>query len=605
MSFKNKVLIPLIITFSLFVLIISFNFYSALQSSVITRTNENLDIFTDSVLTQAMHLDLILDATTESLAQNHLAIARSIAILFDQEGADMSSAALTQLGEMLGIDEFSVADSSGVIIYSNFPDYIGFYYGSTEATAVYMGLTDGRITEFQEQPRRSVLADQTFGDLRQYTGISRAGGGFIQIGFNMSVLELLQEEINIERTIREARLSTSGYGFVIQNGKILAHPNSNMSGLDVTGEPWYEVVAVGHGFAWIDINGNLYYAGFRNMGGYTVIGLIPEADYYRDLNQAFHNTVLVFSIALVTLIVVVYMLVNRLLRPVKNVTKSLGEIATGNWDARITGNYKDEFALIKNAVNDMAANLTTYLDDKLRAERLVHDTERAKADLADFIASITSDIKTPLSVLSVNLEMLNKLILQQDDADYKRHVRVAYQKCDDLQRLIQNMLEANHIEMGRSVYNIESVSMLYLLAGAKQRYGDYMEEKNISFEITAPDDDIKIAADPQRIWSVFDNLLYNAAKYTGSGGTITINGAIDFEGKNIITITDTGCGIPPERMPHIFERSYKASCAEGGNSNSGLGLYIVKNIMEGCGGSIEVNSRPDKGTKISLAFPAN
>jgi signal transduction histidine kinase len=144
--------------------------------------------------------------------------------------------------------------------------------------------------------------------------------------------------------------------------------------------------------------------------------------------------------------------------------------------------------------------------------------------------------------------------------------------------------------------------LIRLLAKLKEKYDDYMEDRGLSFDID-PSDNLEIWTDPQKIWSVLDNVLYNSVRHTNGGG-ITIS--TRREGSNaIVTITDTGCGIPSGHLPHVFERFYKGSQARSSNEGeSGLGLYIVKSIMEGCGGSVEIQSDLGKGTSVNLTFPA-
>jgi signal transduction histidine kinase len=228
--------------------------------------------------------------------------------------------------------------------------------------------------------------------------------------------------------------------------------------------------------------------------------------------------------------------------------------------------------------------------------------------MKELVQSISHDLKTPLAVMSVNLESLSGLAATQSDAGYQRHVRAAYQKNLDLQRLIQNLFEVSRIETNRNLYSPKWTPLLPLLAGAKQKYDDYLEDYGLTLEIGDPGD-IEISTDSQKIWSVFDNIIYNAVRHTSSGG-ITITARKDGESATI-TITDTGCGIAPEHLPHVFERFYKGSQARNANEGeSGLGLYIVKSVMEGCGGSVAIESepagdgRPGKGTSVILTFPA-
>ncbi|MCL2249388.1 MAG: ATP-binding protein [Oscillospiraceae bacterium] len=608
LTFKNKVLIPLIITFSLSTLIISWNFYNALETSIIYTTNESLNIFTDSILTQVMHLDLILETTTETLARNHLSIAMALAYALEQEGVDTSSEALTMLSELIGINEFSVADRYGVIIYSNIPEYIGFYYGSTEQTAIYMPLADGTTTVLQEPPRRSVLDDQVLGDIRHYTGIAREGGGFIQFGFNADILLRLQEEINIERTINETTLGVSGYGFVVRYGVIIAHPNEEMSGRDVSGEEWYDQVASGDGFAWIYINGGRYYAGFKSAGGHTVVGLIPQADYYAVLNQSFVNAVLVFFVALAALIIVVYLLINFLLRPVKTLTAGLGEIAKGNLDTRIEGKYNDEFALIKDAVNKMASDLTAYLDGKSEAERLARETDVAMKQLAvenatldrlnslksKFLADISHELRTPLTVIDNYAQLTDMEIdagLISDDT--KKNLLTVSSEAQRLAHLADRLLDItvarDSMEMGIEVYVEDIFSRALALCepvlAANRNRLDIQIEKNCPTVRTIPD----------MLIQVLFNLIGNANRHTKEG-EIRLT-AKQNDRMVVFVVKDNGAGILPDMLAKVFQRG------ASGDGSSGLGLNICKEAIESHGGTISVESEPGIGTIVTFALP--
>jgi signal transduction histidine kinase len=161
----------------------------------------------------------------------------------------------------------------------------------------------------------------------------------------------------------------------------------------------------------------------------------------------------------------------------------------------------------------------------------------------------------------------------------------------------------SRIETDRNIYTVGWVSILDLLAQVKEKYDTYMEDHGITFEVNVGDD-FEISADPQKIWSVFDNIIFNAVRHTVSGGCITMT-ANNTESSATVTVTDTGCGIDPKHLPRIFERFYKASQERSANDGeSGLGLYIVKCIMEGCGGNVRAESEIGKGTSIILTFSA-
>jgi len=204
-SFKIKVLIPILTIFTVSVLIISFINYRLLDSSVESKTNANLEIFSDSIITQIRHLDIILDETKQILNEKYIAIAKTVANILDNTSNELSTGELLRIAEPLDIMELNIANANGIITNSSIPRYIGFDYKSTEATSVYMALTSGTLKELSEEPRPSVY-EGVLGDINHYTGITRAGGGFIQLGFNANIIRRLQDEINISKTISEKKI---------------------------------------------------------------------------------------------------------------------------------------------------------------------------------------------------------------------------------------------------------------------------------------------------------------------------------------------------------------------------------------------------------------
>jgi len=219
----------------------------------------------------------------------------------------------------------------------------------------------------------------------------------------------------------------------------------------------------------------------------------------------------------------------------------------------------------------------------------------------EMVANITHDLKTPLTVMSVNLEALSKHAATHSSAEYSRYVRTAYQKNLDLQRLTQNLLEISRIDSGKSFYFAKWEPLHLLLTQVRDRYDTYLEDRGIDLDIVLGDD-CMIQTDSSKVYSVFDNIIYNAARYTESGGRITIT-STNTDTSAIVTLTDTGSGIAARHLPKIFERFYKGSQSRGTKEgDSGLGLYIVKSIMEGCGGSVAAESEVGKGTSVILTF---
>lgn len=262
--------------------------------------------------------------------------------------------------------------------------------------------------------------------------------------------------------------------------------------------------------------------------------------------------------------------------------------------------YTDAFKFVE----ETNQNLEQLVDERTKSLQTANEAMLAtNTAMKELVSNISHDLKTPLAVMSLNLETLSRLTETQSDAEYQRHVRTAYQKNLDLQRLIKNLFEVSRIETGRSFYSPEWISILYILAQIKDKYDTFLEDNNISLEIIV-EDDIEISTDPQKMWSVFDNIIYNSARYTENGGNITIT-VRNAEQTATVIIADTGCGIESEHLTHIFERFYRVSQSRNAKEGeSGLGLYIVKSVMEGCGGSVDAESEYGKGMSVILTFPA-
>jgi len=274
---------------------------------------------------------------------------------------EMSPAALARLAAPLDIIELNIADSSGVIIHSNIPGNIGYDFKSGETTVRYMALAEGTVTEMAEEPRPSARPGKALGDEMHFTAVSRADGGFIQLGFQAEALARLKEIMNIGVTIKKIKLGDNGYGFVLSNGTVLAHPDPAWSGRDVSGEYWHKTVASGNGYAWVTIDGALYYAGYQNKGGYTVVGLIPEADLNLIRSQVLTQNVVMSFVAVLVMLGVMYNLMGEMVAPIRSLVGKIGEISKGNLDVKIEDSYNNEFDKIKDAVNSMTADIKAYM----------------------------------------------------------------------------------------------------------------------------------------------------------------------------------------------------------------------------------------------------
>lgn len=262
------------------------------------------------------------------------------------------------------------------------------------------------------------------------------------------------------------------------------------------------------------------------------------------------------------------------------------------------------YAEAHNEVERINANLELLVEQRTaELNRANQYLASSQAALREMIANISHDLKTPLTVLNNYLELLGDESIVTDDQERAEYLGIAYHKNLDLQRLIHNLFEITRMEGGTLVYNKEWINAGRLMKESEYKYGEQVRNSGLEFYAEA-DDDLELEADSNKIWSVLDNLVYNALRHTPKGGSITLSVRKDGE-RAVLRVTDTGTGIAPEHLPHIFERFYKVSKERGQkDGSSGLGLYIVRTVTEAMGGSVTVESEVGKGTEFILTYSA-
>jgi signal transduction histidine kinase len=228
------------------------------------------------------------------------------------------------------------------------------------------------------------------------------------------------------------------------------------------------------------------------------------------------------------------------------------------------------------------------------AERLqAHDQHRR-----NMLADISHELRTPITVIQGNVEGMLDGVYPTDEARLKSII----EETQILSRLVDDLRTLALAESGALRLKREPTNLAELVRDAVSGFEAQAKEKDIRLELSlAEGEDAHI--DPQRIREVLTNLLSNALRYTPRGGEVKIRLTETGSGperRATISIQDSGPGIEPELLPHVFERFYKSSDSGG----MGLGLSIAKYLVEAHDGKIWAESEAAKGTKITLSFPA-
>lgn len=229
----------------------------------------------------------------------------------------------------------------------------------------------------------------------------------------------------------------------------------------------------------------------------------------------------------------------------------------------------------------------------------VTDLERLEKTRRDYVANVSHELRTPLTAVRGLLEPLSDGMIT-DEETRQRYYRIMLREVIRLSRLITDMLELSRLQSGTEHMELHAVDLTELLQDTRQNYVNEAAQRGISLNLDL--EEIPYAmTDEDRVEQLLVILIDNAMRYTPEGGSITIS-ATQTKGERIlVTVSDTGCGIAPDDLPHVFERFFKTdrSRKEGG---TGLGLSIAKQIIDKLGENIYVESKPGEGTSFHFTL---
>lgn len=268
-------------------------------------------------------------------------------------------------------------------------------------------------------------------------------------------------------------------------------------------------------------------------------------------------------------------------RPVKRILNATQKIASGDFSIKLTHehNYEryDEYDLIFDNINTMTAELS-------KNELLKND----------FISNVSHEIKTPLAVIQNYAKLLqNEKLAKEKKQECLNGLIIQTKR---LSELISNILKLNKLENQQIVPEIEEFDLAELVRVCTLNFENIIEKKNISLNCDI--DEMKITSSANMLEIVINNLISNAIKFTNNNGQITISLKQD-SSYAIIKVTDTGCGISSEIGEHIFEKFYQGDTSRSSEGN-GLGLALVKKVIDLLGGHISVESKVGVGSTFMV-----
>lgn len=220
-----------------------------------------------------------------------------------------------------------------------------------------------------------------------------------------------------------------------------------------------------------------------------------------------------------------------------------------------------------------------------------------------FISSVTHELKTPLTSIRIFAEFLAKRESFQGDAEARKYLRILQAESERLARMVDNVLDYSKIERGVKKYQFEYEEAEAVIRSAVDAFRYYAETQGIDIQVDLPDSLGEVYIDRHAIIQALLNLLSNAAKYSLDKTPVVVS-AREREGFLVIRVCDRGIGIEKKHLKHIFEDYYRVEDGKAAHvAGSGLGLALVKHVVEAHGGEVAVESEYGKGSAFTIKLP--
>jgi two-component system phosphate regulon sensor histidine kinase PhoR len=229
------------------------------------------------------------------------------------------------------------------------------------------------------------------------------------------------------------------------------------------------------------------------------------------------------------------------------------------------------------------------------------DVRRVEQVRRDFVANVSHELRTPLASIKSVIETLEGGALE-DEAAARDFLSRADAEVDRLVQMVEELLDLSRIESGELPLAQQPVEMASVLADAVDRLRSQAEKQELTLTVDIAADLPPIIGDGERLARAVVNLLHNAVKFTPAGGSVHVWAGL-VESAVVVKVIDSGVGVAPEDLPRIFERFYKSDRARA-SGGTGLGLAVVKHIVEAHGGTVSAESEPGRGSTFSFSIPA-
>lgn len=317
----------------------------------------------------------------------------------------------------------------------------------------------------------------------------------------------------------------------------------------------------------------------KTIGAILIFSPLSETrSYLARINAIIWGTALLF---LIISFFIIYLIASRISRPIREMEQAVLSLAAGENLPELSIKTGDEVEFLAESLNYM--------------RRQIETTELIRRE---FIANVSHDLRTPLTSINGFIQgMVDGLVPPEL---YPRYLGLLQNETRRLMTLTGDILELAKIQSGGIELRKSLLPVQEILENLIQQF-DLSGKPGLAIKVVCPAE-LQLLADPDRLQLILYNLLANAVRYSGDNGEIVLSAEHQDNGVRV-SIRDAGPGISADDLPYIFERFYRGHKHRPGNEGSGLGLSIVKNLVELHGGNIRVDSKLGEGSDFIIWFP--
>jgi two-component system, OmpR family, heavy metal sensor histidine kinase CusS len=268
--------------------------------------------------------------------------------------------------------------------------------------------------------------------------------------------------------------------------------------------------------------------------------------------------------------------------PLRRITRTTELISRSDLSQRVKVNSSDEIGRLARSFNTMADRLEESFNSQKR-----------------FISDAAHELRTPLA--SMKTSVTRTISAERNTGDYQKILDFLSGRINYMETMVNDMLFLSRVDEGKLKSGEARLDLSRVLTETEEVFRYLFEDKGILFSAEI-EPKLKVKGDPKLMLRVISNLLDNAARHTPSGGTVVLKAMLQ-KNEVVVTVSDTGSGISPEHLPHLFKRFYKIPDSSGTGTGYGLGLAISKSIVVASGGDISLQSEPGKGSTFTIKLP--